>query len=462
MKYISLGDTDEIAASCHHLEIAGTGVVLDAGMDPNQDGPAALPPFHLLNDRPVDHVVITHAHHDHLGSVPVLMRRIPHARVHMSKPTALLADVLLPSSARLQRRRVREGSTNADPVFDVETVEALSYIYEGHLLDTDLDFSGLKATAPLRARFFHAGHVLGAIGVLLEAEELGKTRRLFYTSDTNLGPQVIQPGGDYPDGPIDVLLLESTLGADPEAELTTRNAEEKRFGKAIAEVINRGGSVLAPVFALGRSQEVLALIDRFKRRGILSEDVPVYTAGQARALSNIYDNTRFTSPRHDPDFEVFNVDQTRVPNSRPRLEETLREPAIYVVASGMMFERTLSNQLAQDLIGHEKNAVFFVGFSKEGSPGDRLQKAADEGPGTQVVLDSDVGPQAVYADVKRFRFSGHAHRRDLIKLVDRLQPKTIVLVHGEVVAKKWLCDNIRFFHPEIEVLIPKQGVEIEL
>src|SRR5690606_28091169 len=241
MRYLSLGHTDAVAASCHWVELAGTGLVLDAGMDPEEDGPAALPPFHLLDARAVDHVVVTHAHHDHLGALPVLMRRVPHARVHMSKPTALLADVLLPSSAKLQLRRMREGSTTAEPVFDMDTVEALSYLYEAHNLDTDLDLSGLKATAPLTARFYHAGHVLGAVGVYREAEEQGpdgpRRRRVFYTSDTSLRPQAIQPGGDYPAPPLDVLLLETTLGADPEAELTTRKAEEKAFGEALARVL---------------------------------------------------------------------------------------------------------------------------------------------------------------------------------------------------------------------------------
>lgn len=462
MKYLSLGDTDEIAASCHHLEIAGTGIVLDAGMDPNQDGPAALPPFYLLDSRPVDHVVVTHAHHDHLGALPVLMRRVPHARVHMSKPTALLADVLLPSSARLQKRRMREGVAGAEPVFDAETVEAMSYIYEGHHLDTDLDFTGIRAGSQLTCRLYHAGHILGAVGVYLEAEENGSLRRIFYTSDTNISAQAIQPGGDYPDPPVDVLFLETTLGADPEAELISRKEEEKRFAHAIAGVIERQGSVLIPVFALGRSQEVLAMIDRFKRRRILDSDIPVYTAGQARALSGIYDQTRFISPRLNPDFEVYNVDQQRLPTTRTRLDDALSEPAIFVVSSGMLFERTLSNRLAQELVGKESNGIFFVGFSKEDSPGERLQQAAAEGPGTEAILDSEAGKQKVWAQVERFRFSGHSHRRELIKLVEKMKPGKVVLVHGETRAKEWMKDNIQFFHPNVDVLIPEQGVELEL
>ena len=462
MRYLSLGDTHEIAASCHYLDLAGTGLVLDAGMDPDEDGPAALPPFHLLDREPVDHVIVTHAHHDHLGALPVLMRRVPHAHVHMSKPTALLADVLLPSSAKLQLRRMREGTTGAEPVFDTETAEALSYLYETHLLDTDLNLTGLSATAPLTARFYDAGHVLGSVGVYLEAEEGGQKRRVFYTSDTNPRAQALLPGADYPDAPIDVLFLETTLGADPEAELTTRKQEEKAFGKAVARVIDRGGSVLIPAFALGRAQEVLVLIDGFKRRGLIPEETPVYSAGQLRGIAGIYDQTRFATPRLDPKVEVAEIEQLRIPRTQTRLDHALQDPGIFVVSSGMLFERTLSNRLAQRLVGHEKNGIFFVGFSKEGSPGDRLQLAAAEGAGTEVILDADAGPQPVYAEVERFRFSGHANRRDLIQLVEQMKPRTVVLVHGETAAKKWMKDNIEFFCPDVQVLIPEQGVVLEL
>ena len=465
MRYLSLGDTHEIAASCHYVEIGGTGIILDAGMDPDKDGYEALPPFELVTSRPVDHIVVSHAHHDHLGSLPVLTREVPHAHVHMSRPTAMLAEVLLPSSARLQKRRVREGSTTTAPVFDVETAEALSYVVETHALGAPFDLKGSKAEGEVVGEFFHASHVLGAVGVLLDGDETGpdgqlERVRVFYTSDTSIQAQTILPGADFPDEPVDVLLLESTLGADPDAAATTRPAEERRFAETLATVIDRGGVALVPVFALGRSQDVLAMIDRAKTRGQIPAETPVYTAGSMRAIAEIYDRTRETSPRLDPDFEVFGVDQQRVPRSQSRTAEAVSQAGIFVVSSGMLFERTPSFALAERLVSDPRHAILFVGYSKEGSPGDRLQIAASGGE--PMVFDDAKGPVDIEATVERFRFSGHAHRDDLVSIVARLDPETVVLVHGETAAKEWMRDAILEAHPDVRVVIPEQGVEIKL
>ncbi|MEL6443121.1 MAG: MBL fold metallo-hydrolase [Bacteroidota bacterium] len=468
VRYLNLGDDDVIGASCHYLELADTGIVLDAGMDPEEDGFRALPAFKLLDGRPVEQVIVTHAHHDHLGALPVLIQRFPQARVHVSGPTARLADILLPSSARLQKRRLREGSSTAAPVFDVETAEALSYLYETHPLDTDFSLNA-AATPPghaISARLYHAGHVLGAVGVFLELDTPDGLRRIFYTSDVSLQNQVIQPGAEFPRGPLDLLVLETTLGADPDAELRSRKATEKAFGEALARTIERGGVALVPVFALGRAQEVLAMVDRFKRRKMLPADLPVYTAGSMRALANVYDQTRHTSPRLDEDFEVAAVDQRRVPRSDSRLPKLLNEPGIFVVSSGMLFERTLSNKLATLVAGHEKHSIYFVGFSKEDSPGGRMLAAAQErartGEDVEVVIDTFEGPQPLRCEVERYRFSGHAHRRDLLKVVEDLRPARVLLVHGDAEAKEWMADNIRFFHPETDVLIPAHGEVYEV
>jgi Cft2 family RNA processing exonuclease len=452
---VSLGDTSEIGASCHYLEIDGTGILLDAGVDPEGEGEASLPDLDLIRDRSdcrVDHVVITHAHHDHLGSLPVVIRAFPHVFVHMTRATRDLANVLLPSSARLQVRKLREGSTTSPPLFDAEELDAYEYLYLAHHLEIPFDMTGLRGTSPLEGRLFDAGHVLGAAGIEIVVDDPAGERRIFYTSDTCLSSQAILPGGSYPQEPIDTLILESTMGADPEAENTTRKAEEVRFGEALAETLDGGGTVLVPVFALGRGQEVLAMIDRFKRRGQIDSDIPVYSAGMMRAISDIYDKNRYTTPRLDQEFEVYGVDQKRLPRGQNGLKRALQEPGILVVGSGMMFERTISNKIAQDLVEDERNAILLVGYARDDSPARRLLEAEEE-----VVLDQIRGPQPLKCRVNRFRFSGHSHRRDLLELVERLSPNRVLLVHGETQAKMWMADNIKYFNPDIEVVMPQRG-----
>ena len=468
MRFVSLGASDRIGASCHLVQVSGTGILLDAGVDPDDDGPEGLPRLDIISDDPaayVDHVVITHAHHDHIGGLPVVIRRFPHAQVHMTRPTRDLAEFVLPASARLQRRRQREGSSTHPPMFDERELEMQSYIYQVHELRTPFALRGVRDGGDVTAALHHSGHILGGAGVTLEFGENGHRRRLFYTGDTNLRAQTITPAGSYPDEPVDVLILESTLGADHEAERTTRRMEEDRFAEALRRVWDRGGSSLVPVFAIGRAQEVLALIDRFKKRNVLPAEVPVYTAGSMRAVAELYDRTRFVSPRLDQDFLVENVDQLRFPRSKRAQDMALTNPGIFVVSSGMMLERTLSNRLAQRMIGDARNAVTLVGFSTDDSPAAALLTAAatrEADDAVEVVLERSKGPQPLRCEVDRFRLSGHSHRRDLIRLVEYLSPRTVVLVHGESHAQEWMADNIDFFYPDVDIILPETGKEIEL
>jgi cleavage and polyadenylation specificity factor subunit 3 len=465
MIFTSLGASEDIGASCHYIKIDGTGILLDAGADPEKEGAESVPDLQRIQlnpDWPVDHVIVTHAHHDHLGSLPVVVKMFPHARVHMSGATRSLADILLPASARLQRRKVEEGSTVVPPLFAEDDVEACSYLYQSHALETEFDLSGLKGRFSISGELYDAGHVLGSVGVHISWIEDGKERTLFFTGDTGLRNQTIIPGASYPDDTVDVLLLESTLGADPDSESFDRKGEEKKLGKSMARVLKRGGVVLMPVFALGRAQEMLALIDRFKNRGLIDENIPVYTAGMMRAISDTYDKERLTTPRLNEEFLVYGVKQRRLPRTQGGLNEMLKKPCILAVGSGMMFERTISNKIAQALVENEKNGIFLVGYAREDSPGALLADARAEKKGTMVTLAKSKGPQAANCDVERFRFSGHSNRRDLLVLVDLLQPKTIVLVHGEKAAKEWMVDNIKFFYPEIDVQMPMQNDVLEV
>ena len=463
MNFLALGDTADIGASCHFLDLGGTGIVLDAGTDPRRDGPDSLPRFDWVRDRAqsyVDHALITHAHHDHMGSLPVLVEEFPHVMAHMTDATKQLLEFLLPSSARLQKKRYEQGETSHEPLFTEDELDFLSHVYLTHELGENFDLTGMTGD-PVTGRFYSAGHILGSVGTELRFEENGEERRLFYTSDTNMQPQSIIPGGEYPDA-TDVLVLETTLGADEEAEQTSRPEEVEKFRETLRRVVERGGTALIPVFVMGRAQEMLAMLQRLKDEGTIPHDVPIYTAGSMRAIAGIYDDTNKTTPRLDEDFKVFDVEQERVPYSSDAKKEVLDGPGILVVSSGMMFEPTLSNILARRIVENERDAVLIVGHAVEGTPARRLQEASANGPGSPVMLADGHGPQPVYCTVERFRFSGHSHRRDLLKIVDHLAPETVLLVHGEPAAQAWMQDAIGEAHPEIDVRRPDWGELIEV
>ncbi len=464
MEFVALGDTDDIAASCHYLGLNGTGLLLDAGVDPRKDGAASLPRFDLIHnadDRFVDHAFVTHAHHDHMGAVPVLYREFPHIITHMTDATKRLLEFLLPASARLQARRVREGSTQADPIFTEAEVKPLSDLYLTHPLQKPFKVTGLGGTSEVTAQFYTAGHILGGVGVELTVGEDDDAPRIFYTSDTKLTAQSILPGATYPDS-TDVLILESTAGNDPEAAATNRDKELAKFTETLQTTLERGGTALIPVFVMGRAQETLAVLDRLKREGKIDAEVPIYTAGSMRAIADLYDQTRTSTPRVDSDFRVFGVDQKRLPRGEKRTAEALDGPAIHVLSSGMMFEPTLSNRIGRRLVEDPDNAILMVGYSKEGSPSARLLEAAQSGNGTEVVLNPEQGPQPVRCLVDDFRFSGHSNRDELLEVVRRLDPSEVVLVHGEPEARTWMAEHIAEIDDTITVHQPEGGVPIEL
>ncbi|MDE2730739.1 MAG: MBL fold metallo-hydrolase [Bacteroidota bacterium] len=453
MEFIPLGSSTDIGASCHYIGCNGHGVVVDAGADPNHEGPDSLPKLAALEGRHVEHAIITHAHHDHIGGIPEVYERFPQVAFHMTEATRTLTEMMLYASARLQRRRYMEGSSQHRPLFDEEDVDAAIQSFVSHPYERP---HALGST-DMEVNLHYSGHLLGSAGVCL-TDVSG--RRVFYTSDTNLNAQTIIPGGRYPKQ-VDVLISECTLGADPVAETVTRKSEERRFLKRLQAVLDRDGTVLVPVFMLGRAQEILAMLGQFRRSGRLDPEVPIYTAGGLRNVSRIYDATRYDTPRLDPDFEVSCVEQRFFPRSYKAKRRALREPSIHVLSSGMMIENTLSNWAANQIVENEKHAVFLVGFAKEDLPAGQLLQAAAE-RAESVVLDRRLGPKVLACEVERFRFSGHSSRQDLLGLIDAMNPGKVVLVHGETAARDWMIAQLADRQPGLEVASPELGERIEI
>jgi len=446
----TLGSEQEIGDSSYLLTMDGVNLLLDAGVHPRKEGLDSLPDYHRVKHEDVDAILISHCHLDHIGSLPVALSYFPHARVLMSEASAVLAPVMLHHTARVMNHLVAEGIYE-QPLFSGSDIDLISYVFQGMDSDRPFPLRAMERHKPdLQARFFDAGHILGAAGIWLESP----TARVFYTGDTSAQNQEIIPGATYPDGPVDLLITECTLGSDPKSERRRRRDEIRRFSRAINTVIGREGTVLIPAFALGRTQEILALLHRLRAEARIP-DVEIYTAGFGGAISEIYDRTSKYTRRQTPGLRLEELDLQRVPPGSLRRCRFLREPSIVLVSSGMMASGTLSNKLAQIMLPEAKHGIFFVGYVDPEMPGHQVMNAPE---GASVLIAPDSAEVKALCQRDRFHFSAHSNRRDLLKLVDRLSPETVLFAHGEGDSIHWMTQALGHRHPEIRVILPKKDV----
>ena len=223
----------------------------------------------------------------------------------------------------------------------------------------------------LTFEFFHSGHILGAVGVMIRGE--GKT--VFYTGDVNFENQTLIRGADFPEEGVDVLLMETTRGDSPTPPGYTACKEEERLTRAIREAFERGGSVTIPVFALGKNAGASrdALADAIARHACAR--LPIYIGGLSTKLSGLYDAMSHDAQRAHPELHLLQELAPYVLSGNEVYNITPRRKCIFALSSGMMTEKTLSNFFARRVLGDENQSLFFVGYSDPESPAGRIRSA---------------------------------------------------------------------------------------
>ena len=458
MKFVNLTRRIEIGANCYGLESGGQRLVLDCGMHPKLDGGEALPNFGAFGSGPLDAILISHAHQDHIGTVPVLMRRHPEARVFVTEATAAIGDALLHNSVNVMTRQREEIGATMYPLFTHQETNRAIDTWRSCRFRQAISLAGERVRRPkgnsITFEFIDAGHVLGSAGILLRAE--GRT--FFYTGDVNFDDQTIAQGATFPEEGIDVLIIETTRGDNPLPEGFTREGEERRLAEAITRAFARGGCVLMPVFALGKTQEALAMIYRFRRDKLLGE-FPVYIGGLSTKMTEIYDRFALTSRRNFPRLQLLEAVEPFVLNGQTIADAPAKPGRVYALSSGMMTPKTLSNIFARRVLEDPKHSIFFVGYADPASPAGILRAAK---PGDLVSLDMEEPPQELRCNIEKFQFSAHASRESIVAYVKKLSPKKVVLVHGDVPAVEWVRSQLAAALPDSQVIVPMPGVEIEL
>lgn len=447
----------EIGANSYRLDLAGKRIVLDSGLHPRFDGAAALPDFSRLPDASADAIFLSHAHQDHVGSLPVLMRRQPQAPVFMTEATRYLSDVMLHNSVNVMTKKKEEGVADY-PLFTHREVEIATKRWRNAPLNTRFDIAGERMSptedGELSFEFYDAGHILGSVGMMIRTEG----RKIFYTGDVQFDDQTIMQGAQFPEEELDLLIIETTRGDRPTPEGFTRHGEEQRFADAIKAAFDRDAGVLIPLFALGKTQEILAMFYEFRRSGRLGFG-PIYIGGLGTKLTEIYDKLAQKTPRQHGDLQLLDAVAPFTMAGRSAEATPLKGQRLYALSSGMMTEKTLSNVFARQVISDPQHALFFVGYADPASPAGRLRSAVH---GDIVQLSQDVPPQPLNCQLEQFNFSAHASRETLRAYVNKVRPKKIILVHGDAEAIEWFRSTLAGDLPQSEILMPTPGVPIEL
>jgi len=458
LKFINLTRGTEIGANSYYVEADGKRLVLDCGMHPKFEGDEALPNLKAIADRRLDAILISHSHQDHIGTLPVLMRRQPGARVFMTEGTAEIGNTMLHNSVNVMTRQREQLGTMLYPLFTHRETDRAIDLWQSCPLRQAYTLSGervnWRSTDALTFEFFDAGHVLGSAGILLRAG--GRT--IFYTGDVNFDDQTVARAAIFPEERIDVLIIECTRGDTPVPAGWTRTDEEQRLARAIDSAFARGGCVLIPVFALGKTQEVLAMLHKFRRAKLLGA-FPVYIGGLSSKLCEIYDRRAHMSRRQLPRLQLLGEPKPFILDGQTIHAAPARAGRIYVLSSGMMTPKTLSNIFARRIVGNPRHSIFFVGYADPESAAGILKSALPE---EQITIDPDEPAQTLRCHVEQFQFSAHASRESIVQYVERLRPKKILLIHGDPLAVEWMCARLSLDLSNSEIIVPAPGVELEL
>ncbi len=444
MKLIDLNRDGGIGANSLYVQLGDFHLVIDSGLHPKKAGREAAPDLGPLDGVPLDLIIITHCHLDHIGSLPLLLRRYPDVPVVMTQPSRMLIERMLHNSVSVMTREREEKGTPDYPLFTREEVDrAVARMY-AHPFNHAKKFSGEKDD--IEFILHPAGHIPGAAGV----EIIHRNRRIFFTGDVLFTSQRILAGAKFPKAHFDTLVTETTRGITERAPGVTRSSEMTRLIETINATIQRGGSVLIPVFALGRMQEIMAILHDARKFNKLVE-APIFASGLGLDLSDYFDDiARKTGAVHFTrtilkELRVKKMPRDYVPGKEPG------EQGIYVVSAGMLVANTPSYTLASCLAGSPKHSICFVGYCDPDTPGGQLLEAQ---PGDPFLFEAVNVKVKLRCAVERFELSGHADREELVDFAVQCNPRSIVLTHGDPPARAWFMEQLTTRLPKAKVLDP--------
>ncbi len=418
MTITPLGSGQEVGRSCHLLEFRGTTILLDCGIHPGYDGLNGLPFFDQLEPENVDVLLITHFHLDHAASLPYFTEKTGFkGRIFMTNPTKAVIRLLLGDYLRLMTMKSRGDKDNNDLLYTEADLK--SCIEKIELIDYHQTISmgkGLKFYA------LNAGHVLGAAMFFIE---IGG-RSVLYTGDYSMEEDRHLMAAEVPKVKPDVLIVESTYGVQVHA---SRAEREARFTGTVERVVTRGGRCLIPVFALGRAQELLLILDEYWQANPHLQNIPVWYASKmaSRALRVYRTYANMMNARIRAQMDIGNPFHFQFIQNLKSIDVNTfddRGPSVVFASPGML-QSGVSRQLFDRWASDPKNGCLIAGYAVENT----LAKDIMNAPREVVTLEGRRQPLNCLVDY--VSFSAHVDFMQNRNFISRVDPKHIILVHGQ-------------------------------
>jgi Cft2 family RNA processing exonuclease len=456
MRIINLNPDTEIGASSWFVDIEGSKLLMDAGVHPKREGWSGLPLYDVIKNEEIEAIAISHCHHDHVGSLPVAQRYCPRAHVLMTELSYFVVERVLHNSVNVMKRQRDELGIKEYPLFTHEEVDDTAHLYQGFKYNREIDWGAFhKSRAGIPSptlEFLDAGHAIGSAGIMVR----GQKETLFFTGDVCFQDQTILKAARFEDVEADVMIMETTRGNKEITPGVTRQTEADRLCDAIRRVIARKGSILIPVFALGRTQEILAQLCLMMQSGHIPTQ-PIYMGGLGKVFTEIYDLQAHRTHRQHTNLILTEALDLIVLEQGQLDKMKLGGGKIFVVTAGMMTEKTAAHELALRMIGQPEHAIFFVGYADPETPGGRLKKSK---LGETFLFSQSGGEVTRRCEIDDFDLTAHANRDDLLDFVGQVNPRTIFLGHGDTPSRLWFEEKIRERYPKILIHQPEPGKPI--
>lgn len=434
MKITFIGAAHEVTGSCTLIETGKTKFLVDCGMEQGPD-------MYENRDLPVspteiDFLFLTHAHIDHSGKLPLLVKNGFCGKIYSTDATRRLCSVMLSDSAHIQmsdaewknRKAKRSGKGAYEPLYDQNDVDATMSLFESYGYNKDF-----AVTEGISARFFDAGHLLGSSSVKLRLTEDGKECSVIFSGDIGNSERPLLCDPQMPDE-ADIVITESTYG--DRAHDAVRPDYEKKLTELLTETFERGGNLVIPSFAVGRTQELLYLLRGIKERHAVKYDFPVYLDSPLAVeatkiyaspdMRDYYDEETLTLLSCGINPITFDGLRVSVTTEDSKAINTDPTPKVIIASSGMCEAGRIRHHLKYNL-WRKECTVLFIGYQVEGTLGRRLL----DGEKTVNILGEEIN---VAAKIDRLDgISAHADKDGLLHWLGSMKnrPRRVYVNHGD-------------------------------